>query len=109
MRLNTPGLPELWKDGGIPSVARRGPVRNQMTTIGQHSTEAPRLVCVADRPQDTPPDCRHQKGPRDGHYTGHVPSGPEYVAYLQEAGFVDAEYSWLLDNRLGQIEARKPG
>lgn len=50
----------------------------------------------------------HLQAIRDGHYTGHVPSGPEYVAYLQEAGFVDAEYSWLLDNRLGQIEARKP-
>lgn len=50
----------------------------------------------------------HLQAIRDGHYTGHVPSGPEYVAYLREAGFVDAEYDWLLDNRLGQIEARKP-
>ena len=45
---------------------------------------------------------------REGHYTGHVPSGPDYVAYLQEAGFADAKYDWLLANRLGQIEARKP-
>ena len=50
----------------------------------------------------------HLQAIRDGHYTGHVPSGLEYVAYLQEAGFVDVKYDWLLANRLGQIEARKP-
>ena len=50
----------------------------------------------------------HLQAIREGHYTGHVPSGPEYVTYLQEAGFVDAEYDWLLTNRLGQIEAGKP-
>lgn len=50
----------------------------------------------------------HLQAVREGHYTGHVPSGPEYVSYLQEAGFVDAQYDWLLANRLGQIEARKP-
>ena len=50
----------------------------------------------------------HLQAIRDGHYTGHVPSGPEYVSYLEEAGFVAAEYEWLLPNRLGQIEARKP-
>ena len=50
----------------------------------------------------------HLQAIREGHYTGHVPSGPEYVSYLKEAGFVDAKYEWLLPNRLGQIEARKP-
>jgi hypothetical protein len=50
----------------------------------------------------------HLQAIRDGHYTGHVPSGTEYAAYLHEAGFVDAQYDWLLPNRLGQIEARKP-
>jgi SAM-dependent methyltransferase len=50
----------------------------------------------------------HLQAIRDGHYTGHVPSGPEYVSYLREAGFVDAKYDWLLANRLGQIEAHKP-
>ena len=50
----------------------------------------------------------HLQAIREGHYTGHVPSGPEYVSYLEEAGFAEAKYEWLLDNRLGQIEARKP-
>lgn len=50
----------------------------------------------------------HLQAIRDGHYTGHVPSGPEYLSYLREAGFVDAKYDWLLANRLGQIEAHKP-
>lgn len=50
----------------------------------------------------------HVQAIRDGHFTGHVPSGPEYVNYLDRAGFVDAKYTWLLPNRLGQIEARKP-
>ena len=50
----------------------------------------------------------HVQAIRDGHFTGHVPSGPEYCAYLERAGFVDAKYDWLLPNRLGQIEARKP-
>ncbi len=54
------------------------------------------------------PALYHLQAIRGGHYTDHVPSGPEYVAYLKEVGFIDAEYSWLLDNRLGQIEARKP-
>jgi hypothetical protein len=51
----------------------------------------------------------HLQAIRDGHYSGHVPSGPEYVSYLEEVGFRDASYDWLLPNRLGQIEARKPG
>ncbi len=50
----------------------------------------------------------HVQAIRDGHFTGHVPSVPEYAAYLDRAGFKDAAYSWLLPNRLGQIEARKP-
>lgn len=50
----------------------------------------------------------HLQAIRDGHYTGHVPSGPEYVDYLTQAGFEDAHYDWLLPDRLGQIEARKP-
>lgn len=50
----------------------------------------------------------HVQAIRDGHFTGHVPSGPEYCAYLERAGFVDAEYDWLLANRLGQVFARKP-
>ena len=50
----------------------------------------------------------HVQAIREGHFTGHVPSGPEYCAYLERAGFVDAEYDWLLANRLGQVFARKP-
>jgi len=50
----------------------------------------------------------HLQAIREGHFTGHVPSGPEYVAYLEDAGFRDATCDWLLPNRLGQIEARKP-
>ncbi len=50
----------------------------------------------------------HLQAIREGHYTGHVPSGPEYVSYLEAAGFTEARYEWLLPNRLGQIEARKP-
>ena len=61
-----------------------------------------------DRSGPVDPGFYHLQAIRDGHYTGHVPSGPEYVAYLTEVGFVDAKYEWLLDNRLGQIEARKP-
>lgn len=41
-------------------------------------------------------------------YTGPVPSGPEYVSYLEAAGIADARHEWLLPNRPGQIEARKP-
>ena len=61
-----------------------------------------------DRSGPVDPAFYHLQAIRDGHYTGHVPSGPEYVSYLAEAGFLDAKYEWLLDNRLGQIEARKP-
>ncbi len=50
----------------------------------------------------------HLQAIRDGHFSGHVPSGPEYVDYLEEVGFEAAHYDWLLANRLGQIEARKP-
>jgi len=50
----------------------------------------------------------HLQAISEGHYTGHVPSGPEYVSYLEEVGFTDAKYDWLLDNRLGLIEAWKP-
>ncbi len=54
------------------------------------------------------PALYHLHAIRDGHYTGHVPSGPEYCAYLSEAGFEGACYEWLLPNRLGRIEATKP-
>ena len=50
----------------------------------------------------------HLQAIREGHFTGHVPSGPQYCAYLERAGFSDARYEWLLPNRLGQVEARKP-
>lgn len=62
-----------------------------------------------DRSGPLDPAFYHLAAIRDGHYSGHVPSGPQYCAYLEEAGFVDAEYDWLLDNRLGRIEAKKPG
>jgi hypothetical protein len=45
----------------------------------------------------------HLQAIRGGHFTGHVPSGPEYVAYLMEAGFQDARYEWFLEGRLGTI------
>ncbi len=61
-----------------------------------------------DRSGPVDPALYHLQAIRGGHYTGHVPSGPEYVSYLREAGFADAGYEWLLANRLGQIEARKP-
>ena len=61
-----------------------------------------------DRSGPLDPAYYHLQAIRDGHYTGHVPSGPEYVGYLEQAGFQDARYEWLLANRLGQIEARKP-
>ena len=54
------------------------------------------------------PALYHLHAIREGYYTGHVPSGPEYCAYLEEAGFEDARYDWLLPNRLGRIEAAKP-
>ena len=40
---------------------------------------------------------------REGHFTGHVPSGPEYSSYLSEAGFSDIDYEWFLEGRLGMI------
>jgi hypothetical protein len=61
-----------------------------------------------DRSGPIDPVFYHVQAIREGHFTGHVPSGPEYVAYLERAGFKDAAYDWLLPNRLGQIEARKP-
>lgn len=61
-----------------------------------------------DRSGPIDPSLYHLRAIRDGHYTGHVPSGPEYVSYLEQAGFEGAQYEWLLPNRLGQIEARKP-
>ena len=61
-----------------------------------------------DRSGPVDPAFYHLQAIREGHYTGHVPSGPEYVSYLRKAGFVDAKYDWLLANRLGQIEAHKP-
>jgi len=54
------------------------------------------------------PTFYHRQAIREGHYADHVPSGLEYVSYLEAAGFTDAKYEWLLPNRLGQIEARKP-
>lgn len=50
----------------------------------------------------------HLQAIRGGHFTGHVPSGPEYVTYLHEAGFVDGHYQWFLSGRLGLVTARKP-
>ncbi len=61
-----------------------------------------------DRSGPFDPAVYHLQALREGHFTGHVPSGPEYLAYLEQAGFVDGAYEWLLPNRLGQIEARKP-
>ncbi len=54
------------------------------------------------------PALYHLYAVQDGHYTGHVPSGPEYCTYLTDVGFEDAQYDWLLPNRLGRIEATKP-
>ena len=62
-----------------------------------------------DRSGPLDPAFYHLAAIRDGHYSGHVPSGPEYCAYLEEAGFEAPEYDWLLENRLGRISARKPG
>ena len=62
-----------------------------------------------DRSGPLDPAYYHLQAIRDGHYSGHVPSGPEYCAYLEEAGFADAGYDWLLANRLGLIVAHKPG
>jgi len=45
----------------------------------------------------------HLQAIRGGHFTGHVPSGPEYVEYLEEAGFENCEYEWFLAGRLGTI------
>ena len=61
-----------------------------------------------DRSGPVDPALYHLQAIRDGHYTGHVPNGPHYVSYLRDVGFVDARYDWLLADRLGQIEARKP-
>lgn len=61
-----------------------------------------------DRSGPIDPVFYHVQAIREGHFTGHVPSGPQYVAYLERAGFKDAAYDWLLPNRLGQIAARKP-
>ncbi|MDP6707244.1 MAG: methyltransferase [Alphaproteobacteria bacterium] len=61
-----------------------------------------------DRSGPLDPAYYHLQAIREGHYSGHVPSGPEYCAYLAEVGFEEARYDWLLANRLGQIEARKP-
>ena len=61
-----------------------------------------------DRSGPLDPAYYHLGAIRDGHYSGHVPSGPEYCDYLRQAGFEAARYDWLLANRLGQIEVRKP-
>ena len=61
-----------------------------------------------DRSGPIDPALYHLHAIREGHYIGHVPSGPEYCAYLEEAGFEGAQYDWLLPNRLGRIEAAKP-
>jgi hypothetical protein len=50
----------------------------------------------------------HLHAIRGGHFTGHVPSGPEYVAYLKEAGFERVHYEWFLEGRLGTIVGWKP-
>lgn len=50
----------------------------------------------------------HLQAIREGHFTGHVPSGPEYVGYLETAGFINAEYEWFLEGRLGSIVGWKP-
>ena len=62
-----------------------------------------------DRSGPLDPAFYHLQAIRDGHYSGHVGSGPQYCGYLEEAGFVDAQYDWLLENRLGRIEAKKQG
>ena len=61
-----------------------------------------------DRSGPIDPAFYHLQAIRQGHFTGHVPSGPEYVGYLEDTGFVDASYDWLLPNRLGQVFALKP-
>jgi 16S rRNA G966 N2-methylase RsmD len=45
----------------------------------------------------------HLQAIRGGHFTGHVPSGPQYCDYLLESGFTDAHYEWFLEGRLGTI------
>jgi hypothetical protein len=61
-----------------------------------------------DRSGPMDPAFYHLQAIRDGHYAGHVPSGPQYIDYLQQVGFVEAEYEWFLANRLGRISASKP-
>ena len=45
----------------------------------------------------------HLQAIRGGHFTGHVPSGPQYCDYLVESGFTDTHYEWFLEGRLGTI------
>ena len=45
----------------------------------------------------------HLQAIRGGHFTGHVPSGPQYCEYLAESGFSDTQYEWFLEGRLGTI------
>jgi hypothetical protein len=49
----------------------------------------------------------HLQALRGGHFTGHVPSGPQYLDYLDRAGFVTDGYEWFLPNRLGMIAGHK--
>jgi len=44
--------------------------------------------------------------PSDG--LGRVNTGAEWSEFLDEAGFVDADYRWFTPHQLGLITARKP-
>jgi 3-hydroxy-5-methyl-1-naphthoate 3-O-methyltransferase len=50
----------------------------------------------------------HLQAIRGGHFTGHVPSGPEYVSYLEQVGCINVEYDWFLEGRLGIVVGWKP-
>ncbi|MEC9152002.1 MAG: methyltransferase [Pseudomonadota bacterium] len=47
-------------------------------------------------------------GIRDGRYLGRVNTGVEWCDFMEEAGYVDAEYRWFTPHQLGLITARNP-
>ncbi len=47
-------------------------------------------------------------GVRNGHYTGRVQSGPEFIEFFEEAGFVDVQVDWLMTHQLGFVCGTKP-
>ena len=47
-------------------------------------------------------------GIREGRFLGRVNTGAEWSEFLDEAGFVDADYRWFTPHQLGLITARKP-